>query len=96
MRKLNRESKKVCGYCAFFLAFDNENPNGWCYKDKSKENHPEVLCSDEACKEWLDINIRYPSQLKYITDERSLKWLGTIINNAYIKRVGLIGGNEGE
>lgn len=94
VEKLNRESKKSCGYCVFFLAFDGINDYGWCYKSKSAENHLEVLCTDKSCNEWLDNNVRYPSALKYITDERTLKWLGIVINKAYCNRVGLIGGNE--
>ena len=80
------ESKKTCGNCAFMLFWDNSSDFGYCYKVREEI---EVSGGTHSCKEWLDSRIRYSSLLNEITDERTLRWLNTVINEAYLERKGL-------
>lgn len=79
----------ICGRCAFMLFFDDISSSGWCYKNKSSENHPQIDAENKSCKNWIDCNVRYSSQLKKITDKNTLDWLQKVINEAFINRTNL-------
>jgi hypothetical protein len=88
VERMNRESPKQCGFCAFWMAFSNESDDGFCCINK-ENNFNVPKNAKELCDKWLDCNVRYSTALKHITDNRTLNWLNTFINQAYLDRVGI-------
>jgi hypothetical protein len=51
-----------------------------------KEESRSVKATD-ICKNWIDVRVRYASQLKEITDKNTLNWASKVINQAYLDRL---------